>query len=148
MKVRFLGFTRLVSELQTAPSDRSCVLSSAVALAVASHLPLPSAAVDAPASYYNFTNLQSAKDLVGMFNEEVVFDVKEALESTREFWMLRYNAAHAPTYPVINPSIGFYDNLLGVAKWVDQESHAFNNQYKMEIFALAQAARAVIDSAD
>jgi hypothetical protein len=78
------------------------------------------------------------------FNEQIVFDVREALDETREFWMLRYNAAHLSQAPVFDMGIGFYDNLLGVAKFVDPESHIFNNQYKYEIFALYRAARDVI----
>jgi hypothetical protein len=145
MNVRFLDFVRACAEFEAAPGDRSCVIAAGVALAIARHLPLPSAPVDAPSNFYNFTNLQAAKDLVAQFNEQIVFNVKEALEETRNNWMLRYNAAHPPRFPVINPEIGYYDNLLGVAKYVDKETHCFNNQYKLPIFLLAQIATQVIN---
>jgi hypothetical protein len=140
MNVRFLEFIRAVGQLQAAPGESGCVISTAVAYAISKHLPLPSAPESAPGTYYNFTNLQSAKDLIAVFNEQVVFDVQEAVAATREFWMLRYNAAHPPAFPVIDLSIGFYDNVLGVAKWVDKDSHAFNNANKTAIFTLAAFA--------
>jgi hypothetical protein len=138
MNVRFLDFIRAVGDVQASPGDKGCVVAAGVALGISKHLPLSSAPDTSPINYYNFTNLQAAKDFVALFNEQVVFDVKEALEETREFWMLRYNAAHPAEYPVYDMAIGFYDNLLGVAKWVDQESHSFNNLYKGEILALSQ----------
>jgi hypothetical protein len=138
MNVRFLEFVRCVGALETAPGDRGCVIAGAVAYAVAKHLPLPSAPDASPTNYYTFNNSQAAKDFISLFNEQAVFDVKEALDEVREFWMLRYNAAHPPRFPVYDMSVGFYDNMLGTPKWVDQESHCFNNLYKGQIFTLAQ----------
>lgn len=144
MNVRYLDFVRCASEFEAAPGDRSCVISAGVALAIARHLPLPSAPVDAPGNFYNFTNLQAAKDMVAAFNEQVVFNVKEALDETRNQWMLRYNAAHPPRFPVLNPQVGFYDNVLGVAKYVDKETHCFNNQYMIPIFMVAQICASIL----
>lgn len=143
MKPSFIRFVQAVNA-QDMGSDRRCVIAAGVALAVARALPLPTAEADAPGQYYNYNNLQTAKDLIAAFNEEVVFDVKEALDETREFWMLRYTAAHPADVPVYDPCIGFYDNLLGVPKFVDKESHCFNNQYKTQIFAVQLAASSVI----
>jgi hypothetical protein len=144
MKVSFLNFIQTANSVCALASERGCVIAAGVALAVSAALPLPSSEVEAPGSHYNFNNLQLAKDLIAAFNEQIVFDVREALDETREFWMLRYNAAHLSQAPVFDMGIGFYDNLLGVAKFVDPESHIFNNQYKYEIFALYRAARDVI----
>lgn len=144
MNVRYLEFIRCINEFEAAPGDRSCVIAQGVAMAIARHIPLPSAPVEAPTSYYTFTNLQSAKDLIAQFNEQVVFNVQEAVEAVRQFWMLRYNAAHPPVFPVINPGMGFYDNVLGCAKWVDKETHCFNNQYKLPIFMVAQCAGQIL----
>jgi hypothetical protein len=144
MKVSFLRFVQTINNLAGMDTDRGCVIAGGVALAVARALPLPTACTDAPGQYYTFNNLQQAKELIAEFNEQVVFDVKECLDETREFWMLRYNAAHPPALPVYDVSIGFYDNLLGVPKFVDKESHSFNNKFKAQIFAVQVAASSVI----
>jgi len=144
MKVSFLSFVQTVNNLQGMDSDRGCVIAAGVALAVARALSLPTACTDTPGQYYTFNNLQIAKEFIGEFNEQVVFDTKEALEEVREFWMLRYTAAHPASLPVYDLAIGFYDNLLGVPKFVDKESRAFNNKYKAQIFAVQVAASRVI----
>jgi hypothetical protein len=143
MNVSFLRFIQTVNA-QDMGADRRCVIAAGVAMAVARALALPTACTDAPGQYYNYNNLQIAKELIGAFNEECVFDVKECLDEVREFWMLRYTAAHPADVPVYDASIGFYDNVLGCARFVDQESRCFNNQYKTQIFAIQIAASSVI----
>lgn len=144
MKVCFLNLIQTANSLKIDASDRGCVIAAGIALAVSKALPLPSAQAEAPGRYYTFNNSQLAKNFIAAINEALVFDTEEAVTECREFWMLRYNAAHPDAIPVYNPEIGFYDNLLGVAKFVDQESHKYNNQFKLEIFAIERAAQSVI----
>jgi hypothetical protein len=144
MKVSFLQFIQAANCLQVDASVRGCVLAGGIALAVARALPLPTSPAEAPGQYYNFNNLQLVKDILAAFNEQVVFDAPLALNETREFWMLRYTAAHPADVPVYDPTIGFYDNLAGVPRWVARESHCFNNQYKNQLFAVQVAASSVI----
>ncbi len=144
MKAIFLNFIQTANSCKLDAGVRGCVIAAGVAKAIAAALPLPSAQDEAPGRYYTFNNSQLAKELICAFNEQLVFDTAEAVEEVREFWMLRYNAAHPEDFPVYNMDIGFYDNVLGVAKFVDKESHVFNNQYKIEIFSIERAAKAVI----
>lgn len=144
MKISFLRFIQACNSLNVMADVKGCVIAGGIAMAVARALPLPSAAAETPGQYYNFNNLQLAKELICQFNEQVVFNTAEALEETREFWMLRYSAAHPSDLPVYDLGVGFYDNLAGVPRWVDRESHQFNNTYKAELFAIQMIASSVI----
>jgi hypothetical protein len=99
---------------------------------------------DPPGTHYNFTVLPEVQRYIGEFNEEVVFDVRLALGCAREFWMLRYHAAHVEAFTLVDPAAGFYDNLIGVATYVDKDSCCFNNQHLVAIYALAGQALALI----
>jgi hypothetical protein len=140
MKPQFIPFFNRADTVISSFDDRSRIIGTAVALAASRLVSVPSAPVDVPSTHYNFTVLPQVMELIAGFNEQVVFDVKHALAQAREFWFLRYHAVHPCGQVVIDLDIGFYDNVLGVAEWVDDDSHKFNNEHKIEIFALAQLA--------
>jgi hypothetical protein len=144
MKAEFVPFLSATNTQIRELEVRSRIIATAVALAVSRVVSLPSAAVEAPGTHYNFTVLSEVQRYIGEFNEEVVFDVRLALAAAREFWMLRYQAAHVETFAMIVPAAGFYDNLIGVPTYVDKDSCCFNNQHLVAIFALAGQALALI----
>ncbi|SAK83869.1 hypothetical protein AWB81_04246 [Caballeronia arationis] len=140
MKPQFISFYNRADTAISSLGDRGRIIGTAVALAASRLVSIPSAPVDAPSTHYNFTVLPQVMELIAGFNEQVVFDVKHALAQVREFWFLRYHAVHPCGQVIIDLDLGFYDNLLGVAEWVDGDSHQFNNEHKVEILALAQLA--------
>lgn len=144
MKAEFVPFLAATNTQIRELENRSRVIATAVALAVSRIVSLPSTAVEAPGTHYNFTVLSEVQRYIGTFNEEVVFDVRQALASAREFWMLRYHAAHAEAFALVDPGAGFYDNLIGVATYVDRDSCCFNKQHLVAIYALAGQALALI----
>ncbi|WP_233874743.1 hypothetical protein [Paraburkholderia adhaesiva] len=144
MKAQFVPFLTATNVQIRELENRSRIIATAVALAVSRVVSLPSAAVEAPGTHYNFTVLPEVQHHIGEFNEEVVFDVRLALAAAREFWMLRYHAAHAETFALVDPGAGFYDNLIGVAMYVDRDSCCFNNAHLVAIYALASEALGLI----
>jgi hypothetical protein len=144
MKAQFVPFLAATNSQISELENRSRIIATAVALAISRVVSLPSTAVDAPGTHYNFTVLPEVHHLVGEFNEEVVFDVRLALAATREFWMLRYHAAHVEVFVQVDPAAGFYDNLIGVATYVDKDTCCFNNQHLVAIYTLAGQALGLI----
>ncbi|WP_144106609.1 hypothetical protein [Paraburkholderia sp. BCC1886] len=140
MRTQFLGFYSACDRAIQALDCRGRIIGTAVALAAARLASLPSSEVDAPGNHYNLTVLSQVNELLGQFNEQVVFDVRCALTAAREFWMLRYEAAHPCRRPLTDLDKGFYDNIAGVPKWVSEDNHCFNNEHKLEILPLAQLA--------
>ncbi|MBB5409396.1 hypothetical protein HDG34_003337 [Paraburkholderia sp. HC6.4b] len=144
MKAEFVPFLAATNTQIRELEHRSRVIATAVALAVSRVVSLPSTAVEAPGTHYNFTVLSEVQRYIAVFNEEVAFDVRQALASAREFWMMRYRAAHAEAFALVDPGAGFYDNLIGVATYVDKDSCCFNNQHLVAIYTLAGQALALI----
>jgi hypothetical protein len=144
MKSQFVSFLAATNAQINEIESRSRIVATAVALAVSRVVSLPSTAVEAPGTHYNFTVLPEVQRHIGEFNEEVVFDVRLALAAAREFWMLRYHAAHVEAFVQIDPGAGFYDNLIGVATYVDKDSCCFNNRNLIAIYTLAGQALGLI----
>ena len=146
MNVKFIGFSKELDNIATA-GTRPRIVAAAVAMAVASRLAIPSSELLDPSTYYNLQANQLASSELSRFNEEVIMDLSYAIDKCRMFWMLRYQAA----YPAKQirygefSTIGFYDTLLGCALHSDQETSCFMNEYKQEIFHLANLANQLID---
>jgi hypothetical protein len=144
MKSQFIPFFNAADQAITSLDCRGRIIGTAVALAAARLASLPSAPVEAPSTHYNFTVLPQVQNLLAQFNEQVVFDVRHALSQAREFWFLRYHAAHPCERSIVDLAIGFYDNVMGAAKWVSDEGRVFNNEHKAEILGLADLAYALM----
>lgn len=136
MKVAYTRLQDLLNRLVTVPQDRVDVLTTAIALAQSRVVPLPSAPVASPANYYNLQVLNTVMNTLGEINEHAVFDLKCAINETRQFWLIRYHAAHPGILPIVS-DVGFVDTIVGAGIVLDKELHCFANQYKDQILRLA-----------
>lgn len=119
-----------VGQIENTVSDLSCrtkVAAAAIAVAVAQTRHLPSAPVISGPAYYIEQVLPKVMDIVSQFNEVVVIDTGGCLEMIRQFWMVRYTAAHPATLPVFQPNTCFFDMLTGVNVQVSEELQCFLN---------------------
>ncbi len=135
MKAIFNRVQGLLVQYVNDSSQRGDVLTTAVALAQSRTLSIPSTAVIQPAEYYNTQVLSSVSQELGALNEEIVFDLRCAMNECRQFWMIRYVAAHPCGLPFVS-DVGFIDTLVGAGIYLDKDLHAFLNEHKEAILRL------------
>lgn len=145
MNTIFMPLQTAVSEAGVLPTGgKVCVLAASIALAVSSSMSLPTTEVENPSEHYLTQVQEGARGLICQFNENLVFDLQAALTYARQFWLLRYTAAHPLQQPVYALQYGFFDTLCGVGLHVPAELHDGLNEHKAKVFTLASAARAVV----
>jgi hypothetical protein len=144
MNTLFIPFTQAAATVIKAPNDRSKIIAVAVAYAISRCLPMPTTEHGDPTTYFTSNLLQSTRDTVSLFNEEILFDTRIACDMARSFWMMRHAAAFPDQTPMYNTTYGFFDSVVSVANFFSPEMHCFANQYKEEIFALANVAWSLI----
>jgi hypothetical protein len=145
MKAAYTRLQDLVNRLVDEPIDRCDVLTTAIALAQSRLVPLPTAPVASPANYYNLQVLNTVMNSLGELNEQIVFDLKCAINETRQFWLLRYNAAHPGILPIVS-DVGFVDTIVGAGIVLDKDLHCFANKYKDQILRIATDVTALLQS--
>lgn len=147
MDVRFTEFVEKAASAQLAPEDatrRGTLIALAIGLALSRTIPLPSSAVQEPDDFFN-TSLQQTRCLISCFNENAVFDMREAEQAVRAIWMVRYNAMYPRQYPMLtSEGQTFFDALIGVSNVMSPELTAFANKYALPIFILSNAATEVL----
>jgi hypothetical protein len=145
MDIKYLDFARNADRLVTDPSNRGRILATAVGIALASKLPLPSLQLDiSPENYFNTQVGLGAMDYISRFNEEIIFDTRYCREVVRAFWLLRYAAAYPGAQFNAPPTLGFVDSVVGATLYLAPEMHQFCNDHKDAIFALVREALLVI----
>lgn len=145
MKTTYLHFSDLRYNGISNGRDRNRVLAIAAGMAASRSLSIPSAPVENVQQYYNLQILPAAQSLVEETNENLVMEYEEAMDYTLTFWRLRYIAAHPNVRLDMPSAYGFFDTVLGVNLYVDQDTHQFVNTYKKEIFQLRDALVEVYD---
>lgn len=144
MKTIFLGFQNTADACIKDASVRGKIIAAAVAVAVASKLGLPSAAVDNPADYFEQQLRETARSLVGEFNEAMTFDFRGSCALVRSYWLVRCSAAYPLNAAVFGARYGYFDALCGVGMHVEPDHYEFANRYKSEILALAGVACGIL----
>jgi hypothetical protein len=136
MKAIFLRLNEILNSTVNNAADRGDVLTTAVALANSRLVPIPSAPVASPANYYNLQVLETVTNRIAELNEKLLFDIRSALNECRQFWMLRYDAAHPSVLPCVS-TIGFVDTIVGAGIHLDRDLVCFANEHKEAILRIA-----------
>lgn len=145
MKIVFSRLQDLLTRLVPDAGQRLDVLTSAMALAHSRVTSIPSGPVPSPAAYYNTQVMSGLDEALAKMNEHAVFDMKCARNEARQFWLLRYAAAHPVVLPVVS-AIGFIDTICGAGVYMDQDLICFCNEHKEPILRLASEIIALIES--
>lgn len=144
MKIVFSRIQDLLSRLVPDAGERLDVLTTSMALAHSRVVAIPSSAVDSPAAYYNTQVLPGVEEALACMNERLVFDLKCARNETRQFWLLRYAAAHPAVLPCVS-AIGFIDTIMGAGLYMDQDLICFCNEHKEPVLRLANEIMALLE---
>lgn len=138
MTIEFITFNNKVSQLVAEPSDRRFVVSAVIAQLLAESTTLPTGEVENLENFYLMNVKTAIVEKMGYLNEKLTFDVNVAQEYTRKYWMLRYNTVFPinPFKRKINLQYGYFDTIMGVGIFIDDEHHQFVNRYKAEILDL------------
>lgn len=143
MKPTFLTFNAVVNANVHDSMMRARIVAAAVGLALCNAAPLPTSAVDNPASFFVSTVQPSANNALSQLNENVIFDCKTACEFFRSFWLMRYAVAHPLSRPLYAINDCFFDSICGVGNFVSPQSQEFLNKYGKEVLIVAMAASEV-----
>ena len=138
MNYNFTSFSSEVSRLVSDPQDIRKVTTAVCAQYVAEQLPMPPGAVESVENFYTMNVQGRVMELLNPLNEQLTIDAKLALEYIRTYWMIRYtvmNPGH-PSRRRLAPDHGFFDNMIGVGIYANEDHICFVNQYRKEIFAL------------
>jgi hypothetical protein len=120
------------------------ILAAAIAVALATSACIPSTEVDSPEAHYTAQIEPALKDAMCYFNEGLVFDYAACQAYTRQFWSVRYKAAHPMSRPLFAVQLGFFETLLGVDTFIEAELLTFLNTNAACIFRLATEASAAL----
>lgn len=142
MKQSHMPYIQAVARLSQDSVTKTQIVAAAVAVATAISLPLPSTPVESPEGYYASTCALLATGEVGEYNEEAVLDVPQALEMTRNFWLLRYNALHQTV--LVPPTHGsFFMGFTGASRFFSHKDICLLNEYADEIFSIQLSIREI-----
>lgn len=145
MNVNYLNLNNQIAALCPDVLQRSKVVAAAIGVALSRSAPLPSSPVDEPGNYYNLQVLSSIKDAVGSINENLVIDCKDALEWTRNLWMIRYSAAHPQAYVTMGVTSGnFLEALVNADVLLSVDARGLLNLWGQQIFTLSMEVQAAL----
>jgi hypothetical protein len=145
MKIVFSRLQDTLTRLVPDAGQRLDVLTTSMALAHSRTTSIPSGPVPSPAAYYNTQVMPGVDEALAKMNEHMVFDMKCARNETRQFWLLRYAAAHPVVLPVVS-AIGFIDTICGAGVYMDQDLICFCNEHKEPILRLSSDIIGLIES--
>lgn len=135
MKQSHMPYIKAVARLCQDSVTKTQIVAAAVATATAISLPMPSTPVESPEAYYASTCAMLSHGEVGEYNEEAVLDVPMALEMTRNFWLLRYNALHQTV--LVPPTHGsFFMGFTGASRFFSPSEIHLLNDFADEIFSI------------
>lgn len=147
MDVRYCKVVEQLNQTQLAVEDSTCrgtLLALALGLAISRSISLPSSAVQEPDDFFN-TSIQEIRRHISGFNENMVFDMREAEQMVRAMWMIRYNAMYPRQYPLLAfQGQSFTDALMGVGNVLSPAMTEFANKYAMPIFLLSNVCAEVL----
>jgi hypothetical protein len=133
-----IKFNQRLNTLVQDASQRQKVLAAAVATVAAKRVGLPSAETTDIHGYFMDNGMSKSYDLIDYVNEGSVFNTKWAVELTKRFWQVRYNAAFPKPFLITQKANScFFSSLIGVASVVSPEEIEFLNKWNDEIFSLA-----------
>ncbi len=144
MKTIYINYSERVNALVTDAGMRSKFVALSVAFAAAAVCDLPSSPVENPTMHYSNTAQSRVRAILSDFNENVVFDVGSAIDYARQFWMLRYNAAHPFGIPLSTAEDGFFQSIVGAHFYMSPDLLKLLNEHGQCVLILAFSAREII----
>ena len=107
---------------------------------------IPSAPVDNPESYYLNHVLSMVRSDISIWNENVVFNLKECMDIVRAFWYIRYNAVYPINIVAYPFSTCFFNSVFGIDNYLSPEIQKFVEENRNEILSHSSIASATIVS--
>jgi hypothetical protein len=157
MDPKFISLNQEIGRVIKVPADQGRILATVFAMAAAAAAPLPSSPLDNIPAYFAAQVFPQATQQISEANESVIFSATSAVEYTKIFWKMRYNAAFPATLWLgedpnssSNPmSMATYNvkyrghtdidaisAYIGTCSEMSPEYFDFINKYKMEIINL------------
>lgn len=131
MKKPFLPYAQAAANLNVPASDRAKLLASAISLAIACRIPVPTEELDSPAEHYTNHVSPHALRIVSAFNEATILDLRYAEKLGRQFWLQRYDTLHS--CPRLLGENDFFQELFGVNTYFSIDEVNLFNSYKKQI---------------
>lgn len=138
MDLKFSNLKNIVDRRLPDVTSRSPVLAAAVGFALARLAPLPSSAVEDELNYYNLSVSSAMCDLLNGLNESVIVNCNDAKQWSRNFWQMRYWAAHlSMNWVPVGPGVGFFDSYNRADALLSADQFELLNKNRDVVFELA-----------
>ena len=142
--VLYSRLSKTISNNAIPALDASPVLAAAVGFFAAYYQQVPGTAVKGYDNYYNDNIAPGTRSIICEVNEGAVFDVRQALDYARKFWIRRYTTLHASfLYTDGDSELDFFNITSGVGIVFSPEEYKLINQYKRTIIQLAKELIAI-----
>lgn len=141
---QYIEFTSAAERAVPDSSARIKAIAAAVALSAATRAPLPSSQVENVSTFFSSQVLPNARSEISTLNENIVFDVRLAMEMVRAFWMTRYNAAHPVGAPLYGTNGGFFAAVTCANQFFSQEQMAMLDTHAACILQLSVSVTALV----
>jgi hypothetical protein len=145
MNPMFNSFKKNADVMITDQTQRSKIISAALAKAVSDLQTLPTSQVESPSSYFNLQILPNIRTIISVWNENMVFDPRACVDHVRAFWLLRYTAVHPVSSPIYSLDRSFFECVFGVNTFVASDTNEFFNTHKQAILFLSICAAEIIN---
>ena len=143
MKKPFVPYASQAANLNTPVAVRGRILATAVALAIACRIPVPSEELDSPSDHYSNHIEATALRIISQFNEATILDLAYAKQLGKVFWEQRYSVIH--NCPRLIGVASFFDELYGVASFFSDAEQSFFNDYRVQIANLYTTVCPVVE---
>ena len=144
---KFSPFIEAVQKCFSNLARRNELVNYTVAWTLASELPLPSAPVEDPVIHFNNTSGLGLSSVISSINEVMIFDVREARELVRSFWMVRYNMLFPTTPDGLTPTFDFFCGVGHVGRYFTKEQHQVLAENSTAVYRVAEVLAACLKEA-
>ena len=110
--------------------DKSIFMDLAVAYTISCGLPLPTTLDGDYKGYFTTHHFDNVKQKLAEINEDLVFNVRYAIELVRAFYNVRLSAAYPAKMLFINDANGFFDTAFKADQQFTQPNLDILNKYK------------------
>ena len=122
------------------------LFSYALSVVLSRYLPIPTAPVESPSSYFISNIENQVREAAGAFNERIPVDYEIVRDFTQKLWAIRYFSVHN------NANIGsfypfnFFEIISGIGNNIDEKTYAYVNEYKVAIIDLSNTISRILSA--
>lgn len=136
INTRFMNLEEYIRSKVTNPGNFRNTVGICAGIAVSRLAPLPTSEMDNIEQHWQDSVAYEARRVLGLFNEQMAIDIDLAVDTARQFYMVRYTAAYCnicltPFGAQGDKQPTFLESYQGASQFVSQELQAKLNAYPL-----------------